>query len=77
MTLTVVTTLRPVLQIVDAIQQSVDDTVMQAGSEAYTAMLMFYGFSRDAAKAHAPNAQSVYEDLSARFPGGASRKAAQ
>jgi len=72
----VLTTLRPLLQIIDSLQQAVDDTVMQAGSEAYTAMLMLYVYSREAAKAHAPNAQAVYDDLSARFPGGSSRKAA-
>jgi len=72
----VLNALRPVLQIVEAIQQAVDDTVMQAGSEAFIAVLMLYAYSRDAAKAHAPNAQSVYDDLSARFPGSPLKKAA-
>ena len=47
----VVTTLRPLVQLVSTIQQGLDDTVMQAGNEAYTAMLMFYGHNREAAKA--------------------------
>jgi len=73
----VVTSFRPVQQLVDTLQQAVDDTVMQAGSEAYTSMLMFYGHNREAAKGHAPNAQTVYDDLSSRFPGGAKRKIAK
>jgi len=72
----VVTNLRPLLQMVESLQQGLDDTVTQAGSEAFTSMLTFYIHNREAAKAHAPHAQVVYDDLSERFPGRGSKKAA-
>ena len=50
---------------------------MLIGIYARQPKTMFYGHNREAAKAHAPNAQTVYDDLSARFPGGAARKAAR
>lgn len=49
--------------------EKLDDTTMQAGSEAYTAALIFYTAVKGAAKAGVPGMKTVYEDLQARFPG--------
>jgi hypothetical protein len=57
--------LRPIYQL----YQRLDDTAMQAGSEAYQAGLLFYGYLKSATKAGVPNSKTVYEDLSERFPG--------
>jgi len=53
---------------------AIDDTLLLSGSEAYQAALSFYGSVKAAAKAKAPNAIAVYEDLSARFPGPTGKK---
>ena len=49
--------------------ESVDDTTMIAGSEAYAAALVFYNSAKAAAKAGVPGMKTVVDDLSARFPG--------
>ena len=49
--------------------EKVDDTNLQAGSEAYTAALIFYYALKGAARAGEPGMKTVYDDLSARFPG--------
>ena len=49
--------------------KGLDDTMMQAGSEAYTAALFFYRAVRAAARVPVPNAENVYNELRARFPG--------
>ena len=53
---------------------AIEDTLLLSGSEAYQAALSFYGNVKAAAKAKAPNAIAVYEDLSARFPGAPTKK---
>jgi hypothetical protein len=57
--------LKPLAQLVEKL----DDTTLQAGSEAYTAALVFYNSVKGAAKAGVPGTKSVYDDLQARFPG--------
>jgi hypothetical protein len=57
--------LKPLAQLVEKL----DDTTLQAGSEAYTAALIFYNAVKGAAKAGVPGTKSVYDDLQARFPG--------
>ena len=47
--------------------QALNDTIILSGSEAYTAALAYYSSVKQAAKANAPHAQSVYEDLRKRF----------
>jgi len=42
---------------------------MQAGSEAYTASLIFYNAVKGAAKAGVPGMKTIYDDLQSRFPG--------
>jgi len=41
---------------------------MLVGSEAYMAALMYYNSVKMAAKTGQPNASSIYDDLSKRFP---------
>ena len=57
--------LRPLQQIVEQLE----DTVMQAGSEAYNEALHFYSTSRVAMKSGQPGAQTIFNDLAERFPG--------
>jgi len=54
---------QPLLQLVE----SIDDTMMLSGSEAYTAALMFYKSTGTAAKADVAAAKVVHDDLAVRF----------
>lgn len=45
-----------------------DDTMMEAGSEAYVMALSYYNSVKQAAKMNVPVAKSIYEDLRERFP---------
>ncbi|WP_317932032.1 hypothetical protein [Halioxenophilus sp. WMMB6] len=54
--------LRPLLD-------NVDDSLTLAGSEAYQAALVFYRSVKVAAQSQVPNAKSIADDLSVRFPG--------
>lgn len=47
-----------------------------SGSEASQGALVFYSNVKNAAKVKAPNAATIYDDLSSRFPGGAAKKKA-
>lgn len=51
------------------ISEKLDDTTMVAGSEAYSAALVFYNAVKAAEKAGVPGMKTVYDDLQARFPG--------
>ena len=46
-----------------------EDSMTQAGSEAYVAALAFYQSVKGAAKAKVPGADAIYNDLNSRFPG--------
>ena len=61
----------PLLQITD----SLSDTMLMAGSDAYAAALMYYSSVKSAKKSNVPKAGTIYDDLSTRFP-GAPRKSA-
>jgi hypothetical protein len=50
------------------LSESIDDTVMVAGSEAYQSALVFYNAVKAAAVQDIPGAKAVYDDLKARFP---------
>ncbi|GHU22133.1 hypothetical protein FACS1894164_03880 [Spirochaetia bacterium] len=52
------------------LQETLDDTVMIAGSEAFHAALAFYNNVQRAAKQDVPGAKAIYENLKSRFPGG-------
>jgi hypothetical protein len=53
----------------EKILKAVEDTKMEAGSEAYIAALSFYNSVKVAAKNNVPGAQVVYDDLKNRFEG--------
>lgn len=60
--------LREFLQGLRPLTEALEDSLMLSGSEAYQGALVFYASLKGAAKAKAPKAASIYEDLSARFP---------
>ena len=62
-------TLRQILQVIMPTIDRLDDTMTLSGSEAYAGVLAFYNYIKGAAKAGVPGAQTIYDDLSARFPG--------
>lgn len=66
-----ITMLNPVVQL----EQGLNDTEMLAGSEAYTAALIYYNSVKQAAKNNIPNAAAIYDDLSKRFDGQGKKKA--
>lgn len=49
--------------------EKVDDTTLQAGSEAFNAALIFYNAVKGAARAGEPGMKTIYADLQSRFPG--------
>lgn len=54
--------------------ESINDTAIQAGNEAMEAALAYYNSVREAAKRGAPEAQTIYDDLRARFQGRTPKK---
>jgi hypothetical protein len=58
------------LNTVQQLEQSVDDTEMISGSEAYQAALVFYKSVKMAVAQDIPGAKAVYEELKTRFPYG-------
>ena len=55
--------------------ESVSDTKLVLGSEIYLADLAYYGNVRQAAKRGRAGADTIYNDLRTRFPGGNPRPA--
>ena len=71
-----VQSLREYTQTLNPIIDALNDSLMLSGSEAYQGALLFYSSVKNAAKLKAPKAGTIYDDLSARFPGrGAPKKA--
>jgi len=68
-------TLRQILQTIVPLVDRLNDTMTLSGSEAYIAVLSFYNYIKWAAKAGVPGAQTIYDDLSTRFPGRPAKKA--
>lgn len=60
----------PVWNMLNALTQNVDDTLMMVNQDIMMANLAFYQNVREAAKRGRPGAQSLFEDLRTRFPGG-------
>jgi hypothetical protein len=56
------------LNTIQQLEETVDDTEMTAGSEAYQAALVFYKSVKMAAAQDIPGAKAVYEELKTRFP---------
>lgn len=67
-------TIRQVLQTVMPTIDMLNDSMTLSGSEAYTAVLAYYNYIKGAAKSNVPGAQTIYDDLSARFPGRPAKK---
>ncbi|MBK8444875.1 MAG: hypothetical protein IPL35_16360 [Sphingobacteriales bacterium] len=61
--------LRRLLRPLTAIVESIDDTVMLAGSESYSAALIFYQAVKMAKMMNIAGTDSIYEDLAKRFSG--------
>ena len=57
--------------------EGIDDTMLLAGSEAYTASLVFYSALKAALEAGQIGLKNIYEDLSARFPAKNTKKVKQ
>ena len=60
---------RKVLIPLQQLVEKLNDTTLQAGSEAYTAALIFYNAVKGATKAGEPGMKNVYDNLQSRFPG--------
>lgn len=63
-------TLRRIFQPLSQLDDALSDTIFLSGSEAYAAALMFYKNAQHAAASNFVKAQTIYEDLAARFPKG-------
>jgi hypothetical protein len=56
------------------LSREVDDTVMLAGSEAFTQALSIYSVVKQAARDNVPGAEAVFEELQKRFVLGRPKK---
>ena len=72
-----VDTLNTLQRALAPLADNLEDSLMLSGSEAYQAALIFYRSVRAASQSGQPNAKTVYDDLSARFPAGARAKVAK
>ncbi len=68
------TQLNSILKLLLPLCQSMQDTAMMAGSDAYMAGLCIYNHCKAAAANNVKGATTVAEDLSARFPGRSRKK---
>ena len=59
--------LTPLFRIIKSMNDGLDDTVMEAGGEAFVNALGYYNSVKQAAKMNVPGAKSIFEDLSKRF----------
>ncbi len=59
--------LTPLLRTVTALNDGLDDTVMEAGGESYVNALSYYNSVKQATKMNVPGAKSIYDDLKKRF----------
>ena len=64
-----VETLRTIHAPMAQITEALNDTMTLAGSDAYSAALMFYNSVQLARKSNIAKAGTIFDDLSARFPG--------
>ncbi len=59
--------LTPLLRTTKALNDGLDDTVMEAGGESYVNALSYYNSVKQATKMNVPGAKSIYDDLKKRF----------
>jgi hypothetical protein len=71
-----VDTLNNLLRTLQPLVDNLEDSLVLSGSEAYQAALVFYRSVKAAALSGQPNAKTIADDLSMRFPAGARAKAA-
>lgn len=64
---------RPLAQL----SESLNDSIMLAGSEAYIAALAYYNTVKQAVKMNVPAAETIHNDLSQRFPGRRRRNSSE
>ena len=69
-------TLRSLYQPISQIYDGLSDTMALSGSESFSTSLMFYGGIKNAKRQDVKKAETIYNDLSARFPGRPPKKAA-
>ncbi len=65
----IITDLLKVFRPLQQLTTNLEDTIMQANTEAYHAALTYYSTVKGAMKAGEPNAKIIHEDLAERFPG--------
>jgi hypothetical protein len=65
-----VETLSNLLRTLQPLVANLEDSLALTGSEAYQAALVFYRSVKSAAQSGQPNAKTIADDLSARFPQG-------
>ena len=70
-------TLRSIHAPLEQMTKLLSDTMIMAGSDAYSAALMFYNSTKYAKKSNVPKAGTIYDDLSSRFPGRKIQKEAK
>jgi hypothetical protein len=68
--------LETILKMLQPLAQSVEDTLMMAGSDAYLAALEFYFAVKGATRTNVPGSTTLYEDLKQRFPNRGRKKPA-
>ncbi len=61
--------LKPYDTLATQLSDEFSDTVMMAGSEAYTTALAYYNAVKMAARMNVPGAKAIYEELRKRFEG--------
>jgi hypothetical protein len=61
---------------VQQLEETIDDTEMVAGSEAYQAALVFYKSVKMAVAQDIPGTKAVYKELKTRFPQRGGRREA-
>lgn len=69
-----VSKLLPLLRLCTQIEDTLSDTTMLAGSEAYVSALSYYNSVKQAAKMNVPDAKAIYDDLRKRFEGQGKRQ---
>jgi len=52
---------------IEKLYQTLNDTILLCGSEAYKSALQFYKSAQQASKSGIPGAQAIYDDLKQRF----------
>lgn len=67
--MTLISQLRSILRPLGILLEGIDDTIMLAGSESYSAALLFYQSIKMAKTMNFAGTDSIYEELAKRFPG--------